>query len=200
LKFHLASDFSPVQNVYAAYLSVLSAKCAVYFAVLAAKVCFFDGYDAKLTIKNYAKLCKISTDTAARDIHDLEGKGVLRVAQGRVRDASYSPVYSHDVLQYEHLTTAEHDGKYYISATLSNHRIIEERIFDIDWLRFSQKEVSHQDLGDNFCCFSPDILSAPEETPLIVHLLLPYLLFSIYACVTIRIFLCPNISIPLFTL
>ena len=114
---------------------------------------YLDGYDAKLTIKNYAKLCKISTDTAARDIHDLEGKGVLRMAQGRVRDASFSLVYSHDVLQYENLTTAEHDGKHYISATLSDHRIIEERISDIDWLRFSQKEVTLQDLADTYFAF-----------------------------------------------
>ncbi|MDD4591639.1 MAG: Fic family protein [Parabacteroides sp.] len=114
---------------------------------------YLDGYDAKLTIKNYAKLCKISTDTAARDIHNLEGKGMLHMAQGRVRDASYSLVYSHDVLQYENLTTAEHDGKYYISATLSDHRIIEERISDIDWLRFSQKEVTLQDLADKYFAF-----------------------------------------------
>ena len=103
---------------------------------------YLDGYDAKLTIKNYAKLCKISTDTAARDIHNLEGKGILRMAQGRVRDASYSLVYSHDVLQYEKLTTAEHDNNHYISAKLADHRIIEERISDIDWLRFSQKGVT----------------------------------------------------------
>jgi hypothetical protein len=50
------------------------------------------------------------TDTAARDIHDLEDKGVLRMAQGRVRDASYSLVYSHEKLQYENLTATEHDG------------------------------------------------------------------------------------------
>ncbi len=114
---------------------------------------YLDGYDAKLTIKNYAKLCKISTDTAARDIHDLEDKGVLRVAQGRVRDASYSLVYSHDVLQYENLTIAEHDSKHYVSATLSGHRIIEERISDIDWLRFSQKEITLQDLADKYLAF-----------------------------------------------
>ena len=114
---------------------------------------YLDGYDAKLTIKNYAKLCKISTDTAARDIHDLEDKGVLRVAQGRVRDASYSLVYSHNVLQYENLTTAEHDSKHYISATLSDHSIIEERISDIDWLRYSQKEITLQDLADKYLAF-----------------------------------------------
>ena len=114
---------------------------------------YLDGYDAKLTIKNYAKLCKISTDTAARDIHNLEGKGILRMAQGRVRDASYSLVYSHDVLQYENLTATEHDGKHYISATLSDHSIIEERISDIDWLRYSQKEISLQDLADKYLAF-----------------------------------------------
>src|SRR5574344_1241119 len=114
---------------------------------------YLDGYDAKLTIKNYAKLCKISAETAARDIHDLEDKGVLRMAQGRVRDASYSLVYSHDVLQYENLTATEHDGKHYISATFSDHRTIEERIYDIDWLRFSQKEVSLQDLADTYFAF-----------------------------------------------
>ena len=114
---------------------------------------YLDGYDAKLTIKNYAKLCKTSTDTAARDIHDLKDKGVLHMAQGRVRDASYSLVYSHDVLQYENLTATEHDGKHYISATLSDHSIIEERIYDIDWLRYSQKEISLQDLADKYLAF-----------------------------------------------
>jgi Fic family protein len=114
---------------------------------------YLDGYDAKLTIKNYAKLCKISTDTAARDIHDLEDKGVLRMAQGRVRDASYSLVYSHDALQYENMTATEHDGKHYISATLSDHSITEERISDIDWLRYSQKEISLQDLADKYLAF-----------------------------------------------
>jgi DeoR/GlpR family transcriptional regulator of sugar metabolism len=56
--------------------------------------------NSKLTIKNYAKSCRISVDTAARDIHDLESKGVLRMTQGRVRDASYSLVYSHDAFPF----------------------------------------------------------------------------------------------------
>ena len=111
---------------------------------------YLDGKDAKLTIKNYAKICKISTDTAARDIHDLKDKGVLRMAQGKVRDASYSLVYSHDVLQYDNLITNEHDSKHYISATLSDHSIIEERISDIDWLRFSQQEITLQDMADKY--------------------------------------------------
>ena len=114
---------------------------------------YLDGYDAKLTIKNYAKLCKISTDTAARDIHNLEAKGVLRMVQGRVRDASYSLIYSQDALQYEKLTIGEHNGKHYISATFLDHRTIEERISDIDWLIFSQKEITLQDLADKYFAF-----------------------------------------------
>lgn len=114
---------------------------------------YLDGYDAKLTIKNYAKICKISTDTAARDIHDLESKGMLRMDHGRVRDASYSMVYSHDKLQCKNLTITEHDGKHYISSTLSDHKIIDERISDIDWQRFSQKEITLQDLGNKYFAF-----------------------------------------------
>jgi Fic family protein len=114
---------------------------------------YLDGYDAKLTIKNYAKLCKISTDTAARDIHDLEDKGVLRMAQGKVRNASYSLVYSNETLQYENLSTTEHEGKYYISATFPDQRTIKKRISDIDWLRLSQKEVTLQDLANTYFAF-----------------------------------------------
>jgi hypothetical protein len=75
-------------------------------------------------------------------------------------DAAYSlalsakfAVYSHGMLQYENLITAEHDSKYYISATFSDHRITEERISDIDWLRFSQKEITLQDLADKYLAF-----------------------------------------------
>lgn len=114
---------------------------------------YLDGYDAKLTIKNYAKLCKISPDTAARDIHNLEEKGVLCMAQGRVRDASYSLIFSHDTLSYENLTTIEHDGKHYISATFSDHHKIEEQISDIDKFRFTQGEITLQDLADKYFAF-----------------------------------------------
>lgn len=50
---------------------------------------YLDGYVGKLTVKNWAKHCKISVDTAARDIKDLVAKGVLEPQQGRVRDVFY---------------------------------------------------------------------------------------------------------------
>lgn len=50
---------------------------------------YLDGYLGKLTVKNWAKHCKVSTDTASRDIKDLVEKGVLEPQQGRMRDVFY---------------------------------------------------------------------------------------------------------------
>ena len=50
---------------------------------------YLDGYSGKLTVKNWAKLVKVSNDTAARDVKDLVGKGILVPQPGRVRDVSY---------------------------------------------------------------------------------------------------------------
>lgn len=50
---------------------------------------YLDGYVGKLTVKNWAKRCKVSADTAARDIKDLISKGVLEPQQGRMRDVFY---------------------------------------------------------------------------------------------------------------
>ena len=50
---------------------------------------YLDGYIGKLTVKNWAKHCKVSTDTASRDIKDLVEKGILEPQQGRMRDVFY---------------------------------------------------------------------------------------------------------------
>ncbi len=50
---------------------------------------YLDGYIGKLTVKNWAKHCKVSADTASRDIKDLVSKGVLEPQQGRMRDVFY---------------------------------------------------------------------------------------------------------------
>ena len=50
---------------------------------------YLEGYIGKLTVKNWAKLCKVSVDTASRDIKDLVEKGVLEAQQGRMRDVYY---------------------------------------------------------------------------------------------------------------
>ena len=57
---------------------------------------YLDGYSGKLNVKNWAKQVKVSVDTAARDVKDLVGKGVLVPQPGRVRDVSYGISISAD--------------------------------------------------------------------------------------------------------
>ncbi len=49
----------------------------------------FDGFEGKLSTSKWAKICKCSTDTALRDIQDLEGKGMLKKEAGGGRSTSY---------------------------------------------------------------------------------------------------------------
>lgn len=50
----------------------------------------FGAFEGKLTTSKWAKLTKVSQDTAARDIADLIAKGVLRKDRGGGRSTSYS--------------------------------------------------------------------------------------------------------------
>jgi len=114
---------------------------------------WLDGYSAKLTVKNYAKLCKISPDTAMRDIQDLQEKGILKAGQGRVRDASYSLIYKQDNNDYGVLSLKENGEEMYIVAALKDGRTIQERVSDIDILRVKQEEITLNDLADKYFSF-----------------------------------------------
>ncbi|MEG2533087.1 MAG: Fic family protein [Gordonibacter sp.] len=46
-------------------------------------------FEGKLTASKWAKMCKVSPDTALRDINDLIGKGILGRAEGGGRSVSY---------------------------------------------------------------------------------------------------------------
>ncbi len=54
---------------------------------------FLDGYEAKITTKNWARLAKCSKDTALRDIQDLVQKGILQEEQPGAKRPSYCIVY-----------------------------------------------------------------------------------------------------------
>jgi Fic family protein len=49
-----------------------------------------DGFEGKLTTSKWAKLEKISSDTALREINDLLERGILKKDEGRGRSTSYS--------------------------------------------------------------------------------------------------------------
>ena len=55
---------------------------------------FLDGYEAKITSKNWADLNKCSKDTANRDIQDLVQKGLLREDMLGAKRPSYSICYN----------------------------------------------------------------------------------------------------------
>ncbi|WP_080803226.1 Fic family protein [Arabiibacter massiliensis] len=48
------------------------------------------GFEGKLTSRKWAKMCKVSPDTALRDINDLVEKGVLEREAGGGRSTSYA--------------------------------------------------------------------------------------------------------------
>lgn len=52
----------------------------------------WDGFEGKLTSSKWAKICHCSQDTALRDIHDLEEKGILRDTGEGGRSKNYELV------------------------------------------------------------------------------------------------------------
>jgi Fic family protein len=57
---------------------------------------YLDGYGGKLTVKNWARLAKVSDDTAGRDVKDLVAKDILVAQPGRARDVCYGIRISSD--------------------------------------------------------------------------------------------------------
>ena len=86
---------------------------------------FLDGYEGKLTAKNWSKLALISLDTASRDIKDLVTKGIISPVQGRVRDISYTLNYiATDIRTRDFINPAivQHNGEDYITTLYKGHK------------------------------------------------------------------------------
>jgi Fic family protein len=49
----------------------------------------FDGFEGKLQSSKWAKITKVSSDTALRDIKDLIEKGILKQTNEKGRNANY---------------------------------------------------------------------------------------------------------------
>ena len=111
---------------------------------------YLDGYDAKITIKNWMKLAEVSKDTALRDITDLVNKGILLPAQGRVRNVSYSIVYKEvspvscfENIQIENgVISVVYEGKSHTDHLLSS---------DVD--RLCAEEISKEDLAYKYFAY-----------------------------------------------
>jgi len=161
LKWHLGCIVQAVRHSYDALSGVL--RKSMFWRAQAQTVlserqkmvlnAYLDGYEAKLTIKNYAKVAKVSTDTAARDLHDLVEKGVAHMEKGKVRDASFSLRYGAHDHGLRQLECFAEDGAHGIAGVTSDGRKVSERISDIDYLRLQQEEITLQDLADKYFSF-----------------------------------------------
>lgn len=110
---------------------------------------YLDGYEGKLTAKNWSKLAEISLDTACRDLKSLVSKGILSPVQGRVRDVSYTLNYVQPdsrTLDFTNSALVERNGESFISTLYKGQKKMEERISALDKTRFDQGEMSVNDL------------------------------------------------------
>ena len=120
---------------------------------------YLDGYEGKLTAKNWAGLAGVSLDTAGRDIKDLVSKGMLSQVQGRVRDVSYTINYIAGDAFIRNFSTPQiirREDKEYITAFYKDKQKVEERISDIDRLRLEQKEITLNDLLYKYFAYLTD--------------------------------------------
>lgn len=114
---------------------------------------FLDGNNMKLTTKNWARLADVSMDTALRDIKDLEANGVLKACKGRVRDVSYSIVYTPtDDLPFTDITLSE-NGKHTVISIAFKGQCFTDTISDVDATRLRQEEITVADLAYKYFAY-----------------------------------------------
>lgn len=116
---------------------------------------YLDGYDAKLTAKNWQKLTDVSKDTALRDIASLEKQGILKATPGRVRDISYSIIINGEdpIAKFTDLKIVEDKNKKYIMARLGSTKLRDQLLVS-DCKRFDDGEISIEDLAFKYFAYA----------------------------------------------
>lgn len=119
---------------------------------------YLDGYDGKLTVKNWAKLADVSRDTAARDIEVLVQAGILTATPGRVRDIPYSINYTPKVTESPFSDIEIHtDGNVnYITASVKGGPKLRDRISALDLKRHTDGELTLDDLAYKYFAYYID--------------------------------------------
>lgn len=110
---------------------------------------YLDGYDAKLTAKNWEKIAGVSKDTALRDIASLVKKGILTPTPGKVRDIAYSINYtsqSSDASPFSDIAIEEAADKRYITAR-HNASTLRDRVSLTDFERLQSGEITKEELA-----------------------------------------------------
>ena len=111
---------------------------------------FLDGYEAKITSKNWAQMNNCSRDTANRDIQDLVAKQVLREDIPGAKRPSYSIIYDSDDLSQFFSDIRIEDG--WLSAVYKG-KPVREHLLDLDASRFEKGELPLRSLLDKYCSY-----------------------------------------------
>lgn len=117
---------------------------------------YLDGYDAKLTAKNWGKIADVSKDTALRDIDSLVRQGILIPTPGRVRDIPYSICYNAidcDALHFSDCKIESVEGAQYITAVYNGATPVRDRLSVIDTQRFVDGEITLEALVQKYFAY-----------------------------------------------
>lgn len=111
---------------------------------------YLDGYDAKLTAKNWAKIAGVSKDTALRDIDALVRQGILTPTPGRVRDIPYSINYTDrfaEVSPFGNIALETVGEDRFITAEYKDSTPLRDRVSIVDAQRLADGGITLQDLA-----------------------------------------------------
>ena len=116
---------------------------------------FLDGYEAKITSKNWATLAKCSKDTAIRDIQDLVDKNILIEDFPGAKRPSYSIVYdAEDLAQFfTDVSIVEENDIPYLNAVYKGKKPIRERILKLDADRYQKGDLPLSNLLSKYCSY-----------------------------------------------
>ena len=116
---------------------------------------FLDGYEAKITSKNWAALAKCSKDTAIRDIQSLVEKNILVEDIPGAKRPSYSIVYdAEDITQFfSEISISEDNGIPYLNALFKGKKQVRERILKLDAERYQKGAFPLMNLLSKYCSY-----------------------------------------------
>lgn len=116
---------------------------------------FLDGYESKITSKNWSTLAKCSKDTAIRDIKDLVDKNLLIEDIPGAKRPSYSIVYNaEDLTQFfTDVSIIKEDGKSYLKASFKGKMPVCERLLPLDAERYQKGDLPISNLLNKYCSY-----------------------------------------------
>lgn len=116
---------------------------------------FLDGYEAKITSKNWATLAKCSKDTAIRDIQDLLDKNVLKEDIPGAKRPSYSIVYDSEDISgmFSDVEVKEENGYSYLTGKFKGATSVHERLLPLDAERLKKGDVQLESIINKYCSY-----------------------------------------------